>query len=185
VTKRDVAPVVLAAAILAACSSTAGAPPSPTPVPGPTSAHYMFHGQGSASEPVKVQDTVHGKPIYVLKASDVFYSTSSNKGRFLNDRIYFYNGNAVRLTLAAPVASVDRVTYDFELDGGVKARSSLGVTLSCDVMRYNGKTQLLTALGHVRAVDSQGDVVTGDKAVADLDLQQIHMTDNVEIGQGR
>jgi lipopolysaccharide assembly outer membrane protein LptD (OstA) len=121
--------------------------------------------------------------VYVLKATDVYYSTSRRKGRFLNDLIYFYKGSAVRLTLAAPVADVDRTTYDFVLHNRVHARSALGVTLDCDVMTYDGSTKLLTATGNVRIVDAQGDAVTGDKAVADLDLQQVHFMGNIDIGQ--
>ena len=133
---------------------------------------------------MKLQSTVKGVPVYVLKATDVYYSTSSSKGRFLNDTIYFYKGKDVRLTLSGQVADVNRITYDFVLHGtgGVKAKSAEGVTMTCDVLSYNGDTRLLTATGSVRAVDAQGDVLTGDKAVADLDLQQIHMSGHVGIG---
>lgn len=132
---------------------------------------------------MNVQDIVKGSPVYVLKATDVYYSTSSAKGRFLNDTILFYKGKNVRLTLTAPTADVNRITYDFVLTGGVKARSALGITLYSDVMSYNGNTKMLTATGAVRAVDTQGDVVTGDKAVADLDLQELHMSGHVGIGR--
>jgi LPS export ABC transporter protein LptC len=160
---------------------------SPTPGPTPTKADYFIHGSSANGAPVKVQDTVKGQPIYVLKATDVYYSTSSSKGRFLNDTIYFYKGSAVRLTLTAQVADVNRLTYDFVLHGdtGVKAKSATGVTMTCDTMAYNGNTKLLTATGSVRAIDAQGDVLTGDKAVADLDLQQIHMSGHVGIGRRR
>ena len=143
----------------------------------------MFHGRGTPERPVKVEDTAKGQPVYVLKATDVYYSTTSSKGRFLNDTIYFYKGSNVRLILAAPVADVNQKTYDFVLTGRVRAKSALGITLDCDEMAYNGHTQLLTATGNVRAVDAQGDVLTGDKAVADLDLQQIHMSGHVGIGR--
>ena len=156
---------------------------TPTPTPKPTPADYFIHGSGANGRPVKVQDTVKGHPVYVLKATDVYYSTLSNKGRFLHDTIYFYKGSGVRLTVTAPTADVNRTTYDFVLTGGVRAKSALGVTLDCDVMAYNGHTQLLTATGNVRAVDAQGDVLTGDKAVADLDLQQVHMSGHVGIGR--
>jgi len=160
---------------------------SPTPGPTPTKADYFIHGSGANGAPVKVQDTVKGQPVYVLKATDVYYSTSSAKGRFLNDTIYFYKGSQVRLTLVAQVADVNRLTYDFVLHGdtGVKAKSATGVTMTCDTMSYNGNTKLLTATGSVRAVDAQGDVLTGDKAVADLDLQEIHMSGHVGIGRRR
>jgi LPS export ABC transporter protein LptC len=177
--------VVLCALSLGGCSSgsTPGATVTATPSPTPTKADYFIHGRGSISQPVTVQDTVKGQPVYVLEATDVYYSTSSAKGRFLNDKVLFYKGKTVRLTLTAPVADVNRTTYDFVLHGGVKAKSALGITLTCDVMSYNGNTKLLTATGDVRAVDVQGDVVTGDKAVADLDLQQIHMSGHVGIGR--
>ena len=184
-------PVIWAAAavMLSACShnATPQIKQSPTPAPTPTKADYFIHGSGANGAPVKVQDTVRGQPVYVLKATDVYYSTSSSKGRFLNDTIYFYKGSAVRLTLTAQVADVNRLTYDFVLHGdtGVKAKSATGVTMTCDVMSYNGNTKLLTATGSVRAIDAQGDVLTGDKAVADLDLQQIHISGHVGIGRRR
>lgn len=121
--------------------------------------------------------------MYGLSATDVYYSTSSSKGRFLHDTIRFYRGDQVRLTVTAPVGEVDRVTYDFTLHGGVDARSARGIEMTSDSMSYDGKTQLLTALGHVHAVDSQGDVLVGDKAVADVDLQNIHMSGDVSIGR--
>lgn len=176
----------IVAVIIAACSHNAApqVSQSPTPAPGPTKADYFIHGHSANGAPVKVQSTVKGVPVYVLKATDVYYSTSSSKGRFLNDTIYFYKGKAVRLTLAAQVADVNRITYDFVLhgDNGVTAHSATGVTMTCDQMSYNGNTKFLTATGSVRAVDAQGDVLTGDKAVADLDLQQIHMSGHVGIG---
>lgn len=181
---RAIAAAVICVA-LTACSRTSSPPTgaTPKPAPKPTAGIYLIHGRGSAGRPVKVEDIVKGKPVYVLKASDVYYSTSSNKGRFLNNTIYFYKGSVVRLTLTAPTADVNRTTYDFVLTGGVRAKSAQGVTLDCDVMAYNGYTQLLTATGNVRAVDAQGDVLTGDKAVADLDLQQVHMSGHVGIGR--
>ena len=178
---------IVAFVLLAACSGsttpTTNASPTPQVSPKPTAAEYFIHGHGTKGQPVKVQDVVKGSPVYVLKATDVYYSTSSAKGRFLNDLIYFYKGNTVRLTLASPTADVNRVTYDFVLSGGVKAHSALGITMYCDSMSYDGITKLLTATGAVRAIDAQGDVVTGDKAVADLDLQELHMSGHVGIGR--
>jgi LPS export ABC transporter protein LptC len=187
VRSRDRATAIAFVLALAACSQSHGVQTGQTasPAPAPTTAQYHFVGHSRPGRPIKVEDTVKGQPIYMLKASDVYYSTSSAKGRFLNNTIYFYKGSAVRLTLTAPTADVNRTTYDFVLTGGVHAKSALGVRLTCDVMAYNGYTQLLTATGNVHAVDAQGDVLTGDKAVADLDLQQIHMSGHVGIGRRR
>jgi LPS export ABC transporter protein LptC len=182
---RDLRASAMLAALLlaAACAGHSGSTPSPAPAVSPIPGSYHIHGHGNAARPVKVVDLVTGHPVYVLKATDVYYSTDSSKGLFKNDSIYFYKGSNVRLFVAAPTAEVNLRTYDFTLSDGVRARSALGVTLTCDAMTYSGTTQLLTATGHVRAVDSQGDVLTGDKAVADLDLQQIHMTGDVGIGR--
>ena len=185
--KRKVLPhsaATAAALVLAGCGGQATAVPTSTPAPtaSPAVAYHLI-GHGLPGRPVKVQDTVAGRPIYVLKATDVYYSTSTTRGTFENDTILFYKGSAVRLTVVAPTADVNTTTYDFVLRGGVHARSAQGIVLVCDVMAYNGKTQLLTGEGHVRVIDAQGDTLTGDKAVADLDLQQIHMFGNVGIGQ--
>ena len=179
--------VGLLALWLSGCSGagprSAGPSPTPTPAPSATKADYFIHGSGAGGRPVKIQDTLKGHPVYVLNATDVYYSSASAKARFLHDTIYFYKGKAVRLTLTSPVADVNQTTYDFVLHTGVRAVSAQGVTLTADVMTYNGNTKLLTATGNVRAVDAQGDVLTGGKAVADLDLQQIHMSDHVGIGR--
>jgi LPS export ABC transporter protein LptC len=180
--------VAVAAALAAIVTSSCGGQtpaPAPSPSPKPTAASYEFHGQGTATQPVKLQNIEGGRTIYDLNATDVFYSTSSSKGRFLNDRITFYRASTVRLTITAPVGDVDRVTYDFALHGGVTAVSPRGIRLTSDEMDYNGSTHLLTAIGHVRAIDSQGDVLVGDKAVSDVDLQNIHMSGDVRIGQQR
>jgi LPS export ABC transporter protein LptC len=172
--------------LLAACAphpQSGAAAPSPTPAA--TIPAYLFHGRGAGGQPVKLQNMESGRMIYDLKATDVFYSTSSSKGRFLNDKITFYNGKQVRLTVTAPVGDVDRTTYDFALQGGVTATSSRGVVLVSDTMSYDGTTKLLTAAGHVHAIDSQGDVLAGDKAVSDLDLEHIHMSGDVRIGKQR
>jgi LPS export ABC transporter protein LptC len=169
---------------LCGCARHAEPVPSPSPPPArSTLPPYRFHGHGTAQHPVAVKDLAHGHAVYVLTATDVYYSTSSSQGRFENNTIRFYKGSDVRLTVTAPTADVNRVNYDFVLRDGVTAKSATGVTLSSDTMAYNGNTQLLTATGHVRAVDAQGDVITGDKAVADLDLQQIHVSDHVGISK--
>jgi len=179
------AAIAAASSLLAACASQQQASPTPSPSPSATVASYLFHGRGDAGQPVKLQNIEKGRTVYDLAASDVYYSTSSAKGRFLHDTITFYDGSAVRLTVTAPVGDVDRTTYDFSLRGGVVARSARGVVLYSDAMSYDGSTKLLTATGHVRAVDGQGDVLVGDKAVSDLDLQNIHMSGDVRIGKQR
>ncbi|HXW77785.1 MAG TPA: LPS export ABC transporter periplasmic protein LptC [Candidatus Eremiobacteraceae bacterium] len=179
-----------AAALALLLTGCAGGRQAPSPVPSPTqsatsspASTYHFIGRGTATQPVKLVDLVAGQPVYVLKSTDVVYSTNIAKGVFRDDAIYFYRQGRVRLHLVAPVANVDMKTYDFVLSGGVHAVSAQGIILDCDTLRYSGRTQLLTASGHVRATDAQGDVLTGDKAVADLDLQQIHMTGDVGIGR--
>ncbi|HLJ83178.1 MAG TPA: LPS export ABC transporter periplasmic protein LptC [Candidatus Eremiobacteraceae bacterium] len=138
--------------------------------------NYRFFETASGGQAPYVKNFERGKLVYLLKALGVAYTTTGKSGRFQTATIYFYKGSVVRLTVTAPTATVDGVTYDIKLRGGVHARSNDGTTLTSDSMDYNGKTKLLHADGHVIATGSSGMVVTGDRATADLDLQTINIT---------
>jgi LPS export ABC transporter protein LptC len=149
-------------------------PGTPQPAVSGEPTYHLFESAAGGQAPY-VKNFERGKLVYLLKAQGVAYTTTGKSGRFQTATIYFYKGSAVRLTVTAPTATVDGVTYDIKLRGGVHARSNDGTTLTSDSMDYNGKTKLLHADGHVVATGSSGMVVTGDRATADLDLQTINI----------
>ena len=136
---------------------------------------YHISAQGTNGHPVTITNIVNGAPEYKLQADSVIYSTDLRKGSFRHTTLYFYKGRNTRLTVTAPTAMVDERSHDVALTGGVHAVTAAGVTLSSDEMRYDERTKLLTAVGHVVAVEPGGNMLTGERAVADLDLQQIRL----------
>lgn len=136
---------------------------------------YHISAHGANGRPVTISNIVRGAPEYTLKAASVIYATDLRKGRFLDTTLYFYKGRKPRLTVTAPSALVDEQSHDVALSGGVHATTAADVTLSSDQMLYNEKTRLLTAVGHVIAVEPGGNMLTGGRAIADLDLQQIRL----------
>jgi LPS export ABC transporter protein LptC len=172
---------MLSIAMLVSCGGRGAAVgPSATPsAPQPAASgepNYRLFETAAGGRAPFVKNFEHGKLVYLLKALGVAYTTTGKTGRFQTSTIYFYKGSAVRLTVTAPTATVDGVTFDIRLRGGVHARSNDGTTLVSDSMDYNGKTKLLHADGHVVATGSSGMVVTGDRATADLDLQTINIS---------
>jgi len=171
---------VLATALVLVSSSCAR-PSPPAELASPsgsmlrTGPVYHISAQGAHGRPVTISNIVNGMPEYTLKAASVIYATDLRKGRFTDTTLYFYKGRKPRLTVTAPTAVVDEQSHDVALSGGVHATTAAAVTLSSDKMLYNDKTRLLTAIGHVVAVEPGGNMLTGGRAIADLDLQQIQL----------
>jgi LPS export ABC transporter protein LptC len=124
---------------------------------------------------VTISNIVHGAPEYTLEAASVLYATNLQRGRFKENVLIFFKGRTPRLTVTAPTAVLDEVSHDVALSGGVRATTTAGVTLTSDSMTYDEKSRLLTALGHVVAMEPGGNMLTGRRAIADLDLQQIRL----------
>jgi LPS export ABC transporter protein LptC len=178
--RRDLLAAVLAAVAMSSCGGKQAAPQSSAPAGSSSPAatpepNYRLFETASGGKAPYVKNFEHGKLDYVLKAQGVAYTTNGRTGRFATSTTYFYKGSAVRLTVTAPIATVNGATFDIDLRGGVRARANDGTTLTADTMNYNGKTKLLHANGHVVATGASGMVVTGDHATADLDLQTIRI----------
>lgn len=139
---------------------------------GPT---YHISAQGTKQRPVTISDITNGYREYTLLAASVLYATNLQQGKFHDNTLYFFKGGKPRLTVTAPTAIVNEGSHDLALSGGVLARTTAGDTLASDTMTYNEKTRLLTAIGHVVATDPTGYRLTGTRAIADLDLQQIQL----------
>ncbi len=178
---------MVAIALIAMCALLAGFAVScshrgPTAQPAPSGVSALPHGpvyhisaRGADGHPVTITNILAGKPEYKLEAASVIYATDLQKGRFTDTLLHFYKGRKPRLKVTAPTAVVDEQSHNVALSGGVHASTTAGVTLTSDEMQYDEKTSLLTATGHVVAVEPGGNMLTGDRAIADLDLQQIRL----------
>jgi LPS export ABC transporter protein LptC len=159
----------------AACARSQSQPAAPLPSQQPGQPVYHISAQGTKEHPVTISNIRHGEREYILEAANVVYATNLQQGTFHDTLLHFFRGAKPRLTVTAPVATVDENTHDVDLSGGVVARTAAGDTLTSDTMTYNEKTRLLTAVGHVVAIDPSGYRLTGTRAIADLDLEQIHL----------
>lgn len=174
-------PRVTACAILSSimisCASNGQSPATSAPKANTTPAGPVYHisANGTAGQPVKITNIKKGVTEYTLLAQSVLYATNLQRGKFADTTLYFYKGRTPRLTVTAPTAFLDEQSHNVALSGGVVAKTAAGVTLSSDTMRYDERTRLLTAIGHVVANEPGGNTLTGSRAVADLDLQEIRL----------
>lgn len=170
---------VLSSALAAGACSTSGHAGLPAASPGAAATArapaYTISARGTKGHPVTISNIVSGRLEYQLRAASVVYATNLQQATFKSNTLFFYKGRKMRLTVTAPTAVVDETSHDVALSGGVLARTGLGDTLASDTMQYNEKTRLLTAVGHVTAGDPSGNKLTGERAIADLDLQQIQL----------
>jgi len=166
---------LLLALCCAACASNQSARESPSPGSVKTGPVYQISAQGTKQRPVTISNITNGQREYTLEAASVLYATNLQQGTFHDNTLHFFKGGKPRLTVTAPVAIVDEGSHDVALSGGVLARTTAGDTLDSDNMTYDEKTRLLTAVGHVVAIDPGGYRLTGTRAIADLDLQQIQL----------
>jgi LPS export ABC transporter protein LptC len=175
---RWMGPALVLAIGLAACAKSAP-PPAPSPTgPMPNGPFYHISAQGTKQHPVTITNITNGQLEYKLEAASVVYSTSLAQGTFHNNLLHFFKGGKPRLTVTAPVANVDESTHNVAMSGGVIAKTTAGDTLASDRVTYDEKTRLLTAIGDVVATDPNGYRLTGTRAIADLDLQQIRLFGN-------
>jgi LPS export ABC transporter protein LptC len=170
------AATIFMCALLWSCAAGSQHASTPTASPrlgrGPI---YHISAQGANGHLVTISNIVAGAPEYTLQAASVIYATDLRKGRFADTMLSFYKGRNARLTVTAPVAVVDEVNHNVMLSGGVLARTASGVTLASKRMAYDDTTKLLTAIDDVKAVEPGGNMLTGRRAIADLDLQQIRL----------
>jgi len=168
--------------LLTGCGHGGPTASAPAPSPGPSASaksSYIIRAQAARGRPVTISNIVNGKAEYQLRANSVVYVTSLQRGDFKDNTLFFYKGGRVRLTVTAPDAAVDEASHNVMLNGGVIARTPGGDSLHADSMTYNALTQRLTGEGHILMRDAQGNTVGGNRAIADLDLQQIRLIGDI------
>jgi LPS export ABC transporter protein LptC len=167
-----------------------GVAPAPTPstsasasANAPNISSVTAHGAGG--KPITIEDIENSRPVYVLKSASVTYLPSRSQGTFSDNHLVFYKGRATRLEVSAPSAVLNLKNYDVTLRGGVRAINSNGDALDADQIQYDGRRHQLLASGNVVAVDANGTKITGDRAIADLDLQVVRIFGHINMtGQG-
>jgi LPS export ABC transporter protein LptC len=165
--------------VLCACNPVAPKPtaaPSTLSPPAATQPALHITASGTVSQPVRMFQQVHNQIEYKLVASSGESQGPQGKAIavFRSATVTFRGRNGAPTTARAPTATVDESANAITLSGGVIAHSASGVTLLCDQLRYDHRTQMLHGTGNVSIVDQKGFRATGSSFDSDVSLT--HMT---------
>jgi lipopolysaccharide assembly outer membrane protein LptD (OstA) len=93
--------------------------------------------------------------------------------------IIFYDRTGKQLVADAPKAKVTQQDKNVYMTGGVHARSQDGTVLTCDRLRYDGRTEKLQGDGHVVMTSPSGPnslQMTGEHLYGDVRLDHVKVT---------
>lgn len=173
-------PAVLA---LAACNpQPQHAPNSLTASPTPSSMPALqITGSGTAKKPVVINQYQQSgnRKLYRLVARSYTSRSAQSiaQATFQEPTVTFYDKDGTKMTAQAPTASLERGKQVI-LTGGVHAKTSTGLNLTCDRLTYDQHTGLLHGEGHVQITGMQGgqqQVLTGNSFTSDIKLTQMVM----------
>ncbi len=169
-----------ACALLAGCNPKAPPATSPSPKgsPTPPPLSLKISGKGTATQPVRiVQTRPDNRRQYelVARSYESIGAVGTTRARFNDVRITFFDRNGTSLAAQAPQAIVNQAANTIELRGGVHARNSEGMTLSCDDLVYNRKTEMIHGRGHVVITDPNGFAGTGNRFDSNVSLTSMRM----------
>jgi lipopolysaccharide assembly outer membrane protein LptD (OstA) len=165
--------------VLCACNPVAPKPtprPSNSPAPALTQPALHITASGTVKQPVRMFQQVHNQIEYELVASSGESQGPQGKAIavFRNSTVTFHGRGGASTTARAPSATVDETANTVMMSGGVIAHSASGVTLQCDRLTYDHRTQMLHGTGNVSIVDQKGFRATGSSFDSDVSLT--HMT---------
>jgi len=172
--------IAAAALIVSGCANpqpeaSPRATTAPSPA-GPTNPAVRVIGQKAGGKRVQISEFTHNRLVYRIFADSSTYDSRTHEGTFSRaDGNFYGNGRSKGLHVIAPVAIIDQASKSVAMSGGVRAAAADGTTLSCDRMLYVDATQRVRGSGNVR-LQKDGNVVTGDKIDADLQLEQYKVT---------
>lgn len=152
--------------------------PTPTPTGVPP---LRIVGRGSAGKPVSITEQSGNRKIYELIAPSLesnSYAQGAAQAVFQKAAVTFYDKDGTTLHARAPVATVNEQSKKVFLSGGVHARTSTGLTLTCDQLTYDRATGLVHGEGNVRIDGLQGssqEHLTGNRFTSDIKMTRIKM----------
>lgn len=177
--RQAIAAALACAAVLAGCNPqpqhAASGSPSPSAAPSGVPPLEIV-GKGTAALPVDIAYQAHNRKVYeVLAASYVGHSAEHfEQAAFRQARVTFYDPDGSSLRADAPTAAIHN--QQVTLLGGVHARTSTGLNLTCDRLTYDQTTALLHGEGHVRIDGMQGgqrELLTGNTFTSDVKLTRM------------
>lgn len=134
-------------------------------------------GKGTNSQPLKIsQYDSRNRKVYVVLAQSYAGHSAENfdQAVFAQATVTFYDKDGSRLQATAPDAAIRN--KQVILSGGVHARTSTGLNLTCDRLTYDQTTSLLYGEGNVRIAGMQGgqqELLTGSTFTSDVKLTQM------------
>lgn len=167
-------------ALCAACNPQAPkgtATPTPAPARASTPPPLHITGHGTPRRPVRETLQIHNRVEYQLVSRSFESKGAAGKARavFADARVTFYDRNGTTMTAAAPQAIVDQTSNSVTLLGGVHARTSTGMTLTCDRLVYDHAAGKLQGEGNVVITDPKGFRGTGSSFDSDISLSHMRM----------
>jgi hypothetical protein len=167
-------------AMLAGCNPQA---PRSAKTPAPARRHAAtppplhITGQGTSGRPVRLIQQIQNRIEYELVTKS--YESRGTQGRELavarDATITFHDRKGITLTARSPQAVLDERANTLTLLDDVHARTSSGITLTCDRLVYDRNEQLFHGYGNVVIVNANGFRGTGSKFDSDIALSHIRM----------
>ena len=152
-------------------------PGSSTPQPTSTGLPPLeITGRG----PVHFAEQSENRKVYEGLAQSYVSHSAQNiaQATFQQATVTFFDKDGTRLQAQAPTAQIDDRTKQVILSGGVHAKTSTGLNLTCDRLTYDKTTALLHGEGNVRITGVQGgqqELLTGSTFTSDVKLTQMVM----------
>lgn len=172
---------ILALVAIAGCNpqvpkGTASSNPQPTATVSPPLS-LKISGNGTTSRPVRIISQRGNRKQYELITRSFVSNSAPGAARatFPNVHVTFYAKDGTTLVADAPRALVDQTSNMVSLSGGVKAHNSAGMTLRCDDLVYDRKTEMIDGTGNVVITDLNGLRATGNRFQSDITLTHTQM----------
>lgn len=155
-----------------------------TPAPSPTASGMpaiIITGHGTLRHPATIVQQSGNRKVYQLVTRSYISRSAQTIGQatFQEPTVTFYDKDGTKLTAQAPTAVLQGGGKQVVLSGGVHARTSTGLNLTCDRLTYDQNTGLLHGQGNVRITGAQGgqqQVLTGNSFTSDIKLTHMVMT---------
>jgi LPS export ABC transporter protein LptC len=176
---------LLLAALLTACAHPAAAPanaPSTAPAVTATATPLPLHitSSGGTGQYTTLSEMKHQRTIYIIRATSFAADTQTGRtptgsGTFVQPHITFVDRDGARTIADAPEAVLTSADKSVLMTGGVHARSQDGNVLSCDRLRYDGKTERIHGDGNVVMTTPTGLTLVGDELDGDARLSDVRV----------
>jgi LPS export ABC transporter protein LptC len=179
--------LAVSACALAGCGTRTPQPapspaPSTTPAPktsSPSGVPIRIVTQGGNGQYTDIVQTVKGRKVYTIRALS---SSSERSGpgngivTLEQPHVTFIDKTGTATIADAPKAHLTERDNNIVMTGGVRATTSSGSVMTCDVLTYNGKTQRLRGDGNVKLYGSNGVEMDGNHLDGDVRLQEVKIT---------